>query len=129
MSPDPVFRAVADPTRRAILDGLRGGPRTAGGIAEDFPISRPAVSKHLRILEAARLVRAEKVGRERRFRLDPRPLGEIDRWLERHRTHLAASLARLKEHVERPGPSGSASQEESPDQARRGPNQQEQTDA
>lgn len=98
-----VFRAISDPTRRAILDGLAEGERTAGEVAGDFAVSRPAISKHLRILEEAGLVAARRAGRERRYRLDARPLGEVDRWVARHRTAWARRLVDLKEHLESTG--------------------------
>ena len=69
-----VFRAVADPTRRAILDRLRGGGTRVHALAAEFSQSRPAISKHLRVLRDAKLVYERKVGRERIYELDPRPL-------------------------------------------------------
>jgi DNA-binding transcriptional ArsR family regulator len=96
----PIFRAIADPTRRAILDRLRGGAKSVESIAEGFRISRPAVSRHLRVLGRAALVRAEKRGRQRLYRLQPEPLVEVDQWLTRYRVMYAAALLRLKEHVE-----------------------------
>jgi DNA-binding transcriptional ArsR family regulator len=94
------FRAVADPTRRAVLDLLRRGSLPAGEIAGRFPVSRPAISKHLRVLRAAGLVREEKTGRLRMYRLNPRPLREIDGWLESYRALWRANLASLKKFVE-----------------------------
>ncbi|WP_067460118.1 ArsR/SmtB family transcription factor [Actinomadura macra] len=77
-----VFGAVADPVRRRIVTLLAGGPQTAGTLAAAFPeISRPAVSRHLRVLREAGLIAAEPAGRERRYRADPRPLQEIEGWL------------------------------------------------
>ncbi len=99
---DP-FGALADPTRRAILDLLREQPtRTAGEIASRFPrISRAAVSQHLKVLRQAGLVRARKRGRERHYRLDPGPLAEIWReWLEPFAPLWEESLAALKRRVE-----------------------------
>ncbi len=96
-----VFRAVSDPTRRAILDMLLAdGERTVGEIAERFAVSRPAVSKHLRVLRAARLVRARRDGRQRLCALDPVPLQAIDAWLDGYRREWQSRLARLKRHVE-----------------------------
>ena len=100
-SPEPVFRAIGDPTRRAILDLLRGGDRSAGEIAAAFPISRPAVSKHLRVLREAALVREEPRGRSRIYRLDARPLAALDGWLAHYRVFWAARLHELKRAVER----------------------------
>ena len=95
-----VFRAVADPTRRAILDLLLERERTVGEIAERFAVSRPAVSKHLRVLRGARLVRVTRDGRQRLCALDPTPLQAIDGWLGGYRREWRARLARLKRHVE-----------------------------
>ena len=97
-----VFAAIADPTRREILDLLRVDPLRAGEIAEHFPeISRPAVSKHLRILRGARLCRVRAAGRERRYELDPRALTGVDAWLARYRTLWSTKLDSLKTYVER----------------------------
>lgn len=96
----PVFAAIADPTRRAVLQRLAQGEITAGHIAAAFPISRPAVSKHLRILRQAALVRVERRGRERVYRLNARPLREVDYWLGLYRTFWERNLASLKRHVE-----------------------------
>lgn len=97
---DMVFRAVADPTRRAILDMLLDGERTVGEIAERFAVSRPAVSKHLRVLRGARLVRARRDGRQRVCALDAEPLRTIDGWLDDYRREWQSRLARLKQYAE-----------------------------
>jgi len=94
------FHAVSDPTRRAVLDLLRRGSLPAGDIASRFTVSRPAVSKHLRVLRAANLVREEKIGRRRMYHLNPRPLREIDGWLEQYRQFWQANLSRLKKFAE-----------------------------
>ena len=99
---DP-FGAIADPTRRSILDLLRERPSlTAGEIAGRFPrVSRAAVSKHLRVLRQARLVRARERGREWHYSLDPRPLAAIYReWFGRFAPYWEESLKRLKRRVE-----------------------------
>ena len=95
-----VFKAVADPTRRALLDRLRAGGRPAGELAGDFAVSRPAISKHLRVLREARLVATRREGRRRIYELVPRPLGDIDAWLAEYRQFLRGSLERSKAHVE-----------------------------
>lgn len=97
---EDVFRAVADPTRREILDLLVGGERRAGEIADEFPVSRPAVSKHLRVLLEAELVERRKEGRRRVYRLNPEPLREVDAWISRYERFWRASLDRLKAHME-----------------------------
>jgi DNA-binding transcriptional ArsR family regulator len=96
-----VFSAVADPTRRAILDRLRRGSAPAMEIADGFRISRPAVSKHLRVLREARLVTERKEGRNRVYQLVPGPLQDIDAWIESYRGLWARNLASLKRHLER----------------------------
>ncbi|MER7273092.1 metalloregulator ArsR/SmtB family transcription factor [Dactylosporangium sp. NPDC000244] len=80
---DEVAAAIADPVRRQILEALRDGPIAAGRIAEAFPISRPAVSRHLRVLRESGLVRDRVVGRERRYELDPSALTELREWIDR----------------------------------------------
>ncbi|MEZ6235886.1 MAG: metalloregulator ArsR/SmtB family transcription factor [Phycisphaerales bacterium] len=112
-SPD-AFAAVADPTRRAILDGLRTRARSAGDIAADFTISRPAVSKHLRVLSQAGLVRVVKHGRERHYHLDAAPLAAVDDWLNRYRLLWAARLANLKEYLEQEATQPPAPQPDAP---------------
>ena len=97
------FAALADPTRRSILDLLRQRPTlTAGEIAARFPhISRAAVSKHLRVLRLARLVKARERGREWHYSLDPRPLADLYReWLSSFAPYWEESLTRLKRQVE-----------------------------
>lgn len=79
---------------------LLGGERTVGEIAERFVVSRPAVSKHLRVLRGARLVRARREGRQRLCAVDPEPLRAIDAWLDGYRREWQSRLARLKRHVE-----------------------------
>src|SRR5205814_5758200 len=97
---DDVFRAIADPTRRAILDRLRAGPARAGALAADFSQSRPAISKHLRILRQARLVTDTAIGRERVYAVDPAPLQSVAGWLEGYRAFWQTSLAQLKRNLE-----------------------------
>jgi DNA-binding transcriptional ArsR family regulator len=77
---DTILVAVADPTRRAMLQRLAHGPATTGQLAELFPISRPAVSQHLRVLQDAGLVRTDARGRHRWHQLDPRPLERAGGW-------------------------------------------------
>lgn len=94
------FGALADPTRRAVLDLLLRGKLAAGQIAQAFPVSRPAISKHLRVLRRARLVRVQRVGRQRLFELNPEPLKSVDVWLSRYRVFWQSELANLKRFVE-----------------------------
>lgn len=94
------FHAIADPTRRAILDRLRAGPANAGALAADFHHSRPAISKHLRVLREARLVTGSAVGRERVYSINPVPLQAVAGWLEGYRSFWQSGLARLKRNLE-----------------------------
>lgn len=84
------FGALADPVRLAIVERLAAGDLGAGEIAAAFPISRPAVSRHLRLLRESGLVRSRVAGQERVYALDRRPLAEIDEWLQRFRTQPGA---------------------------------------
>jgi DNA-binding transcriptional ArsR family regulator len=99
---DLVWRALADPTRRAILDDLARGPRTTGDLATRFlPLCRTNVMKHLDVLVEARLVLVRREGRTRWNHLNPVPIQRVcERWVSRHVRHMASSLSRLKDHVE-----------------------------
>jgi DNA-binding transcriptional ArsR family regulator len=99
-SPAATFQALADPTRRAVLDLLRRGSQPAGDIAGAFPISRPAISKHLRLLRRAHLVQEHREGRHRVYELNPEPLRAVDSWLDQYRHFWSANLASLKRFVE-----------------------------
>lgn len=99
-SPEAAFSALADPTRRAVLDLLRAGTRPAGEIARAFPVSRPAISKHLKVLRRAHLVEERREGRHRMYQLNPEPLKAVDSWLEHYRSFWSASLENLKSFVE-----------------------------
>jgi DNA-binding transcriptional ArsR family regulator len=99
-SAQAAFRALSDPTRRAVLDLLRGGSRPAGQIARAFSSSRPAISRHLRLLRRAQLVREHREGRHRLYQLNPAPLKAVDSWLNEYRIFWQVSLASLKEFVE-----------------------------
>jgi DNA-binding transcriptional ArsR family regulator len=96
-----VFRAVGDPTRRAILDRLRAGPTAVNVLAADFSQSRPAISKHLKVLRQARLVSEQRAGRERYYALEPAPLQRIAGWLEGYRSFWQISLDNLKHYLEK----------------------------
>ncbi len=95
-----VFQAIADPTRREVLRLLSEKELSVGGISGHFPISRTAVSKHLRILAEGGLVRPHKVGRETRYRLQPEPLLELKRWLAYYEHFWEDKMAALKILVE-----------------------------
>jgi DNA-binding transcriptional ArsR family regulator len=99
---DP-FYAIADPTRRAILDSLRAREAPVVEIAAGFAMSRPAVSRHLRILRDARLVRERRGGsdgRQRIYELTPAPLKQVVQWADAYRTFWPANLTNLKRHIE-----------------------------
>ena len=97
---DAVFRAISDPTRREILGLLRGGRRTVGEIAGNFRISRPAISKHLRLLRSAGLVDTRRDGTSRLCGLNAKPLRAIDDWLRDYETFWSETMHNLKSYVE-----------------------------
>lgn len=92
---DATFLALADPTRRAILARLALGEASVAELAEPFDISQPAVSKHLKILERARLVSVARAGPRRPRRIETAPLAAANGWLERYRDIWEASYQRL----------------------------------
>jgi DNA-binding transcriptional ArsR family regulator len=93
---DQVYGALADPTRRAILEVLAEGEANVGSLAERFPISLNGVSKHVKVLERAGLVDRTVQGREHRLRLNAEPLREASMWLEHYRAYWEARLAALE---------------------------------
>jgi DNA-binding transcriptional ArsR family regulator len=95
-----VFRAIADPTRRAILDRLRAGAAPVGALAADFRQSRPAISKHLRVLREAHLVVERRDGRHRICQLAPGPLRQVAGWIEGYRALWQMNLNNLKRYLE-----------------------------
>ena len=86
-----VFGALADPTRRAILECLRSGGRTAGAVADQFKISWPAVSRHLRVLKAAGLIWETRDGRSRYYEINPQALFPVSAWLHQFSAHTKPS--------------------------------------
>jgi DNA-binding transcriptional ArsR family regulator len=99
---DPVWKALADPHRRRILDLLRDGPKTTGDLVRPFDLSRFAVMKHLRVLEQSGLVVVERRGRERWNHLNPVPIQAIyERWMTPYAALWAMDLMDLKRTVER----------------------------
>jgi DNA-binding transcriptional ArsR family regulator len=97
---EAVFRAISDPTRREILGILRGGRKTVGEIASNFRMSRPAISKHLRLLHAAGLVVSRKQGTTSLCSLEAKPLRVVDDWLHDYETFWKASIQSLKKYME-----------------------------
>ena len=95
-----VFFALADPTRRAILERLRQGEASGTDLARPFSISVPAISKHLRVLEHAELIMHRKEGRTHRFRLAARPLKEAAAWIEHYRQFWEAQLDSLDTYLQ-----------------------------
>ena|SRR5688572_8661767 len=95
------IEALADPTRRRILELLAEGERSAGALASEFTVSRPAVSRHLRVLRETGLVQAREEGTSRVYSLDPAPLQELDDWLARYRGFWAQRLDALETQLRR----------------------------
>ncbi len=95
-----VFLAIADPTRRAILDRLRAGERPVAELAEGFAMSAAAVSQHLAILRRAGLVADRRVGRVRFYRLNPEPLAEVESWIGEYRRFWPEKLSALGTYLE-----------------------------
>jgi DNA-binding transcriptional ArsR family regulator len=93
--------ALADPVRRELVSLLARGELAAGELADRFPVSRPAVSRHLRVLREAGLVTARADGKRRLYALDPRPLRELDDWLEPYRDLWAQRLDALDTEIRR----------------------------
>lgn len=100
MQNEPVFSALAHPVRRQVISLLLVRERTAGAIAEEFAISRSAVSEHLGILRHADLVRETKSGRERIYALNAEPLAELRTWLAPFETYWKERLALLAQQLE-----------------------------
>lgn len=96
-----VFEALADPTRRRILELLTDGDLEAGEIARAFPSSRPAVSRHLRVLRESGLVRVRAEAQRRVYSLDGAPLADLDEWLSKYRSFWTNRLAALDTEVRR----------------------------
>lgn len=98
--PSEVLDALGDPTRRAVLERLRRGPLAVGDIARDLPVSRPAVSQHLRVLRRAGLVAERREGARRVYRVDPNGLASLRAYLE---SFWNEALVAFKEAAEREG--------------------------
>ena len=93
--------ALADPTRRRILELLADGERSAGELAAEFAVSRPAVSRHLRVLRETGLVNVRDDAQRRLYSIDPAPLAELDEWLARYRTFWSQRLDALETELRR----------------------------
>jgi DNA-binding transcriptional ArsR family regulator len=97
---DAVFAALSDATRRAILARLAAGPATVAQLAEPFAVTQPAISKHLKVLEAAGLIARDREAQRRPSRLDAAPLAEASEWLVDYRSYWKASSAGNADPVE-----------------------------
>ena len=96
-----IFTALADPTRRKLLENLaKNSPKTATQLANDYPITRPGLIKHLNILEEAGLVKISQKGRDKRYILSPEPLSELEQWIQEINELWGAKLLRLKDMLE-----------------------------
>jgi DNA-binding transcriptional ArsR family regulator len=95
-----IFQAIADPTRRALLDQLRDGEQSVKQLAEPFEMSMPAISQHLHILCDAGLVTQRKVGRQRLYRLNPEPLKEVSDWVNPYEQFWQEKLDALGKYLE-----------------------------
>ncbi len=89
--------ALGDPTRRAIFERLAGGPRPVGELAEGLPVTRPAVSQHLKVLKEAGLVTDRRVGTRRLYQLDPEGIGAVRAYFDRFWDHALAAFAAAAE--------------------------------
>jgi DNA-binding transcriptional ArsR family regulator len=92
---DAIFSALSDPTRRRIIEKLARGSLTVGQLADGFPISQPAISKHVRVLEESGLLKREVVGRMHRCTLSPHAMEAASTWLDRQRAFWKGALDRL----------------------------------
>jgi DNA-binding transcriptional ArsR family regulator len=98
--PDPVFHALADPTRRSIVERLSRGAASVSELAKPLTISLPAVLQHLRVLEGSGLVRTEKVGRVRTCHIEPAALRTAEQWIAARRADWEHRLDRLGDYLE-----------------------------
>ena len=96
---DGLFQALADPTRRAIVERLSRGPASVSDLARPFDMSLPAVVQHLAVLEAAGVVASEKVGRVRTCRIEPAALSRAEQWIHARRTAWEQRLDRLGDYL------------------------------
>jgi DNA-binding transcriptional ArsR family regulator len=97
------FAVLAEPSRRTILDLLRERPRPVGELVEALGISQPGVSKHLRVLREAGLVKVRAEAQRRWYELDPAPLADVDAWLEPYRRLWSGRLDALERHLDEKG--------------------------
>jgi DNA-binding transcriptional ArsR family regulator len=105
---DRVFHALAEPTRRAIVERLTGGPSTVSDLAKPFDMTLAAIVQHLQVLEESGVVRTEKVGRVRTCRIEPSGLRLAERWIAERRTLWEHRLDRLGDFLAAPAPTPSS---------------------
>src|SRR3954452_7754306 len=101
---DRVFQALADPTRRVMVERLSRGPASVSELAEPFEMSLPSIVQHLQVLEASGLIRSEKVGRVRTCRLGEAALGSAERWITERRATWERRLDRLGQYLDETAP-------------------------
>ncbi|MBL8581499.1 MAG: winged helix-turn-helix transcriptional regulator [Rhizobiaceae bacterium] len=99
MDESEIFRALADPTRRAVLERLLTGERNATELREGMSVSQPAISQHIAVLRGAGLITEQRVGRHVRYAVNPEGLQPIVDWLTRYRAFWPARIERLKTHL------------------------------
>ena len=97
---DSTYQALADPTRRAIVERLTRGPASVSELARPLPMSLPAVVQHLAVLQASGLVRSEKVGRVRTCRIETQALGTAEQWIADRRAEWERRLDRLGDYLD-----------------------------
>lgn len=98
---DLVFGALSDPTRRGLLEQLAAGESNVGRLAERHDMSAPAISKHLKVLERAGLIRRAKRGREHRIRVDPRPIREARNWMATYAAYWERQFDAVQDYLDR----------------------------
>src|SRR4249920_4241977 len=96
-----VLEVIADPTRRRILDAVRGGERSVNDLVEEVGMHQPGVSRHLKVLRDAGLVEVRRDAQRRMYRLRAEPLMELDAWLAPYRAHWVGRLDALEQHLQR----------------------------
>jgi DNA-binding transcriptional ArsR family regulator len=94
-----MFQALADPSRRVMVERLSRGPASVSELAEPLPMSLPAVIQHLQVLEASGLVRSEKIGRVRTCRIEPLGMRPVEQWITERRTSWERRLDRLGDYL------------------------------
>ena len=97
---DLLFQALADPTRRVMVERLSRGPASVSELAQPFAMSLPAVFQHLQVLEASGLVASEKVGRVRTCRVNPEALSQAEQWISQRRLEWSSRLDRLGQYLD-----------------------------